>query len=119
MSELRKAIVDARRLTSILAPVLRSKDLTLEEWLILDVLADSDGLSMHEIAAATLASNATLSRHVDSLVNRALLFRKVAFEDRRRILIFLSERGLDLYRAFSVSLAEETMLHHGLDFRGL
>ncbi|MCV9996196.1 MarR family transcriptional regulator [Paeniglutamicibacter sp. ZC-3] len=108
MSELRKAIVDARRLTSLLAPVLRVENLTLEEWLILDVLAENDGLSMNEIGAATRASNATLSRHVDALVNRALLFREVAFEDRRRILIFLSERGLNLHRSLLTSLTAES-----------
>lgn len=104
MSALRLAILEARRLTLNLNPILAAEHLSLEEWLVLDTLSEHDGLSMSELAAGTLASNATLSRHVDSLATRALVFREVAFEDRRRIMIHLSKRGRDLQRQVSSRL---------------
>lgn len=106
MSSLRQAILEARRLTHNLSPILASEHLSLEEWLVLDALSEEDGLSMSELAANTLASNATLSRHVDSLATRALIFREVAFEDRRRILVHLSNRGRALHETMSSRLTD-------------
>jgi DNA-binding MarR family transcriptional regulator len=106
MSSLTQAILEARRLTQHLSPVLAAEHLSLEEWLVLDALSEEDGLSMSELAANTLASNATLSRHVDSLATRALVFREVAFEDRRRILVHLSKRGRAVHETMSLRLTE-------------
>lgn len=109
MSLLRQAILEARRLTHHLSPILAAEYLSLEEWLVLDALSEEDGLSMSELATSTLASNATLSRHVDSLATRALVFREVSFEDRRRILIHLSKRGRALHGTLHTRLAEEEL----------
>jgi DNA-binding MarR family transcriptional regulator len=94
---LRRTITDARRAVSRLEPLLTTEHLSLEEWLILDVLSELDGVSMSQLAAETLASNATLSRHVDSLVSRAAIYRQVGPEDRRQYLVFLSTRGRALH----------------------
>ena len=110
MSSLRQAILEARRLTHHLTPILTAENLSVEEWLVLDALSEEDGLSMSELAASTLSSNATLSRHVDSLATRALVFREVAFEDRRRILVHLSKRGRALHETVSPRLSEEERL---------
>ncbi|MEW1808376.1 MarR family transcriptional regulator [Pseudarthrobacter sp. NPDC080039] len=99
--------MEARRLTHHLSPILASEHLSLEEWLVLDALREKDGLSMSELAANTLASNATLSRHVDSLATRALVFREVAFEDRRRILVHLSKRGRALHETMASRLTHQ------------
>jgi DNA-binding MarR family transcriptional regulator len=107
MSSLRLAILEARRLTLRLSPILAAEYLSLEEWLVLDALSEHDGLTMSGLAATTLASNATLSRHVDSLATRALIFREVAFEDRRRILVYLSKRGRALHGTLSARLLDE------------
>jgi DNA-binding MarR family transcriptional regulator len=107
VSSLRQAILEARRLTQHLSPILAAEHLSLEEWLVLDSLSEEDGLSMSELAANTLASNATLSRHVDSLSTRALVFREVAFQDRRRILVHLSKRGRALHETMSSRLADQ------------
>lgn len=93
----RQTITDARRAVSRLEPLLATENLSLEEWLILDVLSEIDGLSMSQLASETLASNATLSRHVDSLVSRASIYRQVGPEDRRQFMVFLSTRGRALH----------------------
>lgn len=114
MSALRLAILEARRLTLNLNPILVAEHLSLEEWLVLDTLSEHDGLSMSELGAGNLASNATLSRHVDSLATRGLVFREVAFEDRRRIVIHLYKRGRDLQRhVASRLLAKEQAIFAG------
>ena len=102
----RRVITEGRRAVARLEPVLSSENLSLEEWLILDVLSDADGLSMSQLGSETLASSATLSRHVDSLVNRACVYRQVGAEDRRQFLIFMSTRGRALHGFVAGQLRE-------------
>jgi DNA-binding MarR family transcriptional regulator len=102
--DIRVTITTARRATASLEPVLLTENLSIEEWLILDVLSEADGLSMSQLAAETLASKATLSRHVDSLVSRASIYRQVGPEDRRQFLVFLSTRGRALHGFVSAQI---------------
>jgi DNA-binding MarR family transcriptional regulator len=44
---------------------------------------------------------------VDSLATRSLVFREVAFEDRRRILVHLSRRGRELHGTLTARLIDE------------
>jgi len=70
----------------------------LDQWRALDLLADGDGHSMSEIAAHVMVPAPTLTKIVDRLVESALVYRRPDERDRRRILVFLSERGRELHR---------------------
>lgn len=107
LSTLTQAVVQARNWVHQATPVLENQRLTLEEWLVLDVLASRDGAPMKDLAAATGASNATLSRHVDALARRGMIFREVAFDDRRKILIHLSRRGRSTHHCVTEDLAQD------------
>ena len=67
--------------------------LNLEQWRTLDLLADGDGHSMTEIAGHVMVPAPTLTKIVDRLVESALVYRRPDERDRRRILVFLSDRG--------------------------
>lgn len=107
LSALTQAVVRARNWVHQATPVLENHHLTLEEWLVLDVLASCDGAPMKDLAAATGASNATLSRHVDALARRGMIFREVAFNDRRKILIHLSRRGRSTHHRVTEDLDQD------------
>jgi hypothetical protein len=68
-----------------LQPSLDEAGLSLDHWRILSVLHDCPGLRMTSIAEAAVVPNATLTRHVDLLVERGLIVRRIDADDRRRV----------------------------------
>ncbi|GAA3849682.1 MarR family transcriptional regulator [Saccharothrix violaceirubra] len=95
-----------RAVTGRVEEVLRPEGLTLDQWLVVAALADRRGLTMSELTACTPASGPTLTRVVDKLVGRALVYREVDPEDRRRVRVYLGQRGRALYRRVSVKVDE-------------
>ena len=76
--------------------VLREASLAMEHWRIIAVIADSPGVGMTSVASAAVVPSATLTRHVDLLVQRGVVVRRVDRADRRRVVLGLSARGHDL-----------------------
>lgn len=82
-----------RQLEDELSDSLRPEGIPIEQFRILNALAETDGLSMGELAAAVLVDAASLTKIVDLMVADALVYRGVAPSDRRRIRIFLASKG--------------------------
>ncbi|MCP9626079.1 MarR family transcriptional regulator [Rhodopseudomonas palustris] len=82
-----------RQLEDELSDSLRPEGIPIEQFRILNALAETDGLSMGELAAAVLVDAASLTKIVDRMVADALVYRGVAPSDRRRIRIFLASKG--------------------------
>jgi MarR family transcriptional regulator, organic hydroperoxide resistance regulator len=72
---------------------LRAAGVPLEQWRILKLLAEANGRSMGELAQAALLNHPTLTKTIDRMISHALVYRRPDPMDRRRVLIFLSERG--------------------------
>ncbi|WP_214370348.1 MarR family winged helix-turn-helix transcriptional regulator [Pseudonocardia sp. H11422] len=70
---------------------------TLDQWRVLELLADGVGHSMAEIAGYAMVPAPTLTKIVDRLVDAALVYRRVDDADRRRVLVYLSEHGRELH----------------------
>ncbi|WP_428965158.1 MarR family winged helix-turn-helix transcriptional regulator [Micromonospora fluostatini] len=79
----------SRRIGAVLAP----EGLTVEAWRVLCLLADGLGHPMTEVAAEACLPPGTLTKLVDQLVDRNLVFRRVDPYDRRRIRACLTVRG--------------------------
>lgn len=96
-----------RTVTQRLESALRaSADLSTEQWRVLTMLADGSGHPMSEIAAFAMVPPPTLTKIIDRLIERTLVYRRVDTEDRRRVLVFLSARGAELYRVAGAEVAE-------------
>ncbi|NAZ85341.1 MarR family winged helix-turn-helix transcriptional regulator [Kineococcus indalonis] len=93
-------------LTSLAEEPLRDAELTLDQWRVLQALADRGPMSMTEVGALTRISGPTLTRVVDRLTERSLLYRNVDTEDRRRVLVHAADRGRQLHRALAPKLLE-------------
>lgn len=93
-SELLRA---ARMLSAVIERHVTGDDLTVDDWLVLEALGESPGLTMAELRAQTLTAAPTLTRVIDRLVGRALVFREVDAEDRRKVRVNLSKRGTALH----------------------
>jgi DNA-binding MarR family transcriptional regulator len=68
----------------------------VEHWRILKVLSDGNGRAMSELAESVLVNNPTLTRIIDRMVTDGLVYRVQDQQDRRKVLMFLSDRGRTL-----------------------
>src|SRR5690625_28131 len=75
---------------------LGEEKLSIEQWRVLELLAVGGPYPMSVLAGATGINGATLTRIVDRLVSRALVYRSADSADRRHVLIHVSTRGHSL-----------------------
>jgi DNA-binding MarR family transcriptional regulator len=78
---------------------------TLDQWRVLALLTDGAGHPMTEIASHARVPAPTLTKIVDRLVDRALVYRRVDEVDRRRVLVFLSEHGRTTHERLTPAVA--------------
>ena len=87
---------------------LRSEGVPVEQWRILKVLSDGNGRSMGELAEYALLNHPTLTKTIDRMVANSLVYRISDPGDRRKVLIFCSDRGKALTRRLSpLALGQE------------
>lgn len=77
---------------------LGAEGVPVERWRILKVLSDGNGRSMGELADAVLLNHPTLTKTIDRMTADALVYRISDPQDRRKVLIFSSDRGKALTR---------------------
>jgi MarR family transcriptional regulator, organic hydroperoxide resistance regulator len=88
----------------------RPEGVPVEQWRILKVLSDGEGHSMGELAEAVLLNHPTLTKMVDRMVSDSLVYRVQDAEDRRKVLMFSSDRGKELTQRLN-SLAQRQESH--------
>jgi DNA-binding MarR family transcriptional regulator len=79
-----------------LAAELSADGVSVEQWRILRALSDGRGHTMGDLAEAALMPHPTLTKAVDRLVDSALVYRRQDPTDRRRVAVYLSDRGIEL-----------------------
>ena len=72
------------------------EEFTEEHWRILHVLSDEEGRSMGELAELVLLNGPALTKNIDKLVSRGVVQRAADEYDNRRVLVFISDFGLDV-----------------------
>ncbi len=73
--------------------VLAADEVSVEQWRALEYLAHGGPCTMSALGTVTTVSGASLTRLVDQLVERGLVYRDADANDRRRVLVHLSSRG--------------------------
>ena len=87
---------------------LSKEGVPVEQWRILKVLSDGNGRSMGELAEAVLLNHPTLTKIVDRMVSDGLVYRLQDPQDRRKVLMFCSDRGRALsQRLNSLAMSQE------------
>lgn len=81
--------------------------LTIPEWRVLAVLGRDSGLSAADVAERTAMDKVAVSRAVASLVRAGRVRRRLASNDRRRLVLELAPKGLKVYQA----IAPEALLY--------
>lgn len=96
-----------RNLTMRLAAVLDAEECSVDRWCVLLLLADGQGHAMSELIAHTLLPPATVTRLVDGMLVTGLAYRRVDERDRRRVLVFATERGHALQARLAARIEED------------
>ncbi len=76
-----------------LLPLLVEHGLSMEHWRIVAVVDDHPGIGMSSVGTTAVVPAATLTRHMDKLVELGVVVRRVDPADRRRVVVALSPRG--------------------------
>lgn len=107
--------------SALVAECVITQGFTLDEWMVLDAIERHHGSSMSRISAASGCSGASLTRTVDKLVTNALVYREASQTDRRKVEVFISNRGRDVHRDIQEHLyslersVEELIKNSGID----
>lgn len=68
-------------------------DITHDQWTILAYLFQNDGNSQQEIGDNTYRDKVSITKIIDNLEKRELVYRKVDSKDRRVRRVFLTKKG--------------------------
>lgn len=77
-------------------PHLREHDLSSQQWRVLRVLFETDGLEMSIISERCYLLMPSLSRIIQNLEARKLISRRISEKDQRRSIISLTDSGVKL-----------------------
>lgn len=94
-----------------LEPSLAEAGLTFDHWRIMTVLLARPGTRMSAIAEQAVLPAASLTRHMDHLVERAMVVRRIDPDDKRRVVAALSPSGEQLARRLR---AEEAVVEEAI-----
>ncbi len=72
-------------------------DITVDQWVILDHLMKTDGISQQELGDLTFKDAPTITRIIDLIVKKGLVARETSKTDRRKFSILLTDAGRDVY----------------------
>jgi len=76
-------------------------EITGEQWAIIRHLWEEDGLSQREIAEKTYKDKPNITRMLDALEKKRLIFRQPDPRDRRKYCIYLTKEGRSLHERLS------------------
>jgi DNA-binding MarR family transcriptional regulator len=77
---------------------------SIEQWRVLNLLADGAGHTMTEVADHALLPAPTATKLVDRLVADTLVYRHPDPTDRRRVLVHIADRGRDLHARLATTV---------------
>ncbi len=93
-----------------LAQSIAAEEVTEEHWRILQVLSDEQGRCMGDLAEIVLLNHPALTKNIDKLVSRGLVQRAADAHDSRKVLVYISDLGLETISRLKKSVDA----HHGV-----
>ncbi len=81
-------------------------DLTVDQWVVIDHLHRNPGIAQSTLAELTTKDAPTVTRIIDLLAKKGLVERRMADDDRRKFLVFLTLDGEKLYEQMLPAVVE-------------
>lgn len=97
-----------QRVTAELRSLTGVEGVPVEFWRVLEVMADERGRSMSALAKAAGMQMPATSKLVDRMVDAALLQRSMDLHDQRRVVLHISDFGLQKVDALRSDMAEHS-----------
>ncbi len=88
----------SRAITKEYAILLDTMDITYPQYLTMMVLWKKDGILIQDIARSLEVDQATITPLVKRLEKQELVTRQRSNEDERKVQVFLTEKGKDMYK---------------------
>ena len=70
--------------------------ISVDHWIILKRISENDGCSQVEVAESTVKDAPAMTRYIDKLVKEKLIVKQLDPEDRRRYMLFITDKGRQL-----------------------
>jgi DNA-binding MarR family transcriptional regulator len=80
---------------------IKDYDITLEQWYVLYFLYQNEGCNQKKLAESTNKDTGALTRSLNILEDKGLVERKTSYHDKRQFLLYLTEKGKNLYKETS------------------
>ena len=107
-----------RRMHIGLAFSIAPEELSEEHWRILQVLSNGKGCSMGNLAVMVLLNHPALTKNIDKLVSRGLVQRAADAYDSRKVLVYISDLGLETVSRLNKSVdAHHDVIQEALGLR--
>ncbi|EBO9763166.1 homoprotocatechuate degradation operon regulator HpaR [Salmonella enterica subsp. enterica serovar Newport] len=87
-------------------PILKSHNLTEQQWRIIRILADSRSVDFHELACKTCILRPSLTGILSRMERDGLIFRLKPVNDQRKLYVSLTRQGQTLYDQAVVQVEE-------------
>ena len=81
-------------------------DLTVDQWVVIDHLHRNPGIAQSALAELTTKDAPTVTRIIDLLAKKGLAERRMADDDRRKFLVFITPEGEKLYEQMLPAVVE-------------
>ncbi|WP_340609500.1 homoprotocatechuate degradation operon regulator HpaR [Xenorhabdus bharatensis] len=92
------ALLQARETSmSFFRPILKSYNLTEQQWRIVRVLASSRSIDFHDLANLTCILRPSLTGILTRMERDGLIFRLKPMNDQRKLYVSLTPAGQELY----------------------
>lgn len=79
-------------------PSLQEHNLSAQQWRVIRGLQDENGLDISELSVRCHLLMPSLSRIIQNLESRSLIERRTSDSDQRRSVIFLTDKGDELFQ---------------------
>lgn len=99
-----------RHVEDFIAQRIKDSGLSVEQYRVLEVLAQGEGRAMSALATAVFVDSPTLTKIVDRMVMSSLVYRAPDINDRRKVLIYTAQKGAQVFKGLS-SIEEELRAH--------
>ncbi|XWW44259.1 MarR family transcriptional regulator [Fibrella sp. USSR17] len=80
-------------------------DITIDQWLVLNVIQETPTLAQFEIGERVFKDQASIARIIDLLVKKELLIQTTSEQDRRRVNRQITSKGEQLIKAVAPIIA--------------
>jgi DNA-binding MarR family transcriptional regulator len=70
--------------------------ISLDQWILLKQISENNGASQVEIAQSTVKDAPTTTRIIDQLTEKNLVAKQLDPEDRRKYMVFVTDKGKQL-----------------------